>query len=132
MSQVLTLTELGTAGVDLSDKVYDFGSTVLLRGLRKCLKGSRWERKQQLMNQAWASSTLMPLVPGFQQTGPALMLIPNSIRAKFTFELLQREQSLLNGTFNLVLLLLPSKVYKEIEKKWDGVKMSVCKSHLSH
>lgn len=59
----------------------------------------------------------MPSVPGFQQTGPALMLIPNPVRAKFTFELLQGEQSLLNGTFNLVLLLLPSKVYKEIGKE---------------
>ena len=49
-------------------------------------------------------------IPGFQETGPALMLIPNPVRAKFMSELLQGGQSLLDGTFNLVLLLLSSRV----------------------
>lgn len=108
MSQVLTLTDLGRAGPGLSHKGYDFSSTVHLRGLR--------EEGQQVGEEAAAHKPSLgilsseALVSGFQQNGSALRLIPNPVRAKFTSELLQGGQDRLNGTFNLVLLLLPSKV----------------------
>lgn len=92
--------------------------------------GSAW-RGGQLVGEeeeahiaSLAPSTQMPLVPGFQQTIPTLMLIPNPVKAKVTLELFQGEQNLLNGTFNL-LLPLPSKMYKWIGKE-EGWGQNVC------